>query len=545
MALTFLFKADGSQYTRGLEKMRGQTRAWSGGMAKMIVGAFAAGAVVGAIKKMIDASSDLSETISKSRVVFGEHSAEIEGWANTLASRLGQSKAQALDAAAGFASMFHVLGIGSKQAKGMSVALVELASDMASFHNTSVEEALAAIGSGLRGEAEPLRKYNVLLNDATLKAEALSKGLFNGKGALGLSTKAQAAYNVILEQSAVVNGDFVNTSDGLANSTRIMKAEITNLAAEFGDNLVPSIRKAMGIYEAAMILFNRGPFESEFARIKVIHEKAQKGGVEELERDSNVVFSDKFKKGLTTFDDSPRGLKRKTDILKLHGFTMLDFYRAQAKAQRRIVDEEKEQLRIQALASNLAATKAGRQKNNEKAAKKLLIIQQKITAEIEKRANLDRSTKQKIGAAQSDLGKADEAVEKALITTIGDDSPVNQEKLADAELRQQEAITKLKVLQNKLAEEESAIKKKILDDGIKDAKARLDNEAKINKPFEDIKAAETNVIASSLASIGGGGNVASFTSDPVLAAQIESNKILLEIKNNTKPTPAAPTVPEI
>ena len=42
--------------------------------------------------------------------------------------------------------------------------------DLASFHNTSPEEAIEAIGSAFRGEAEPMRKYGVLLDDASLSA---------------------------------------------------------------------------------------------------------------------------------------------------------------------------------------------------------------------------------------------------------------------------------------------------------------------------------------------------------------------------------------
>jgi hypothetical protein len=59
-----------------------------------------------------------------------------------------------------------------------------LASDLASFNNTTPEEAINAIGSALRGESEPLRKYNVLLNDAKLKAAALELGIYSGSGAL-------------------------------------------------------------------------------------------------------------------------------------------------------------------------------------------------------------------------------------------------------------------------------------------------------------------------------------------------------------------------
>ena len=529
--------------------MRGQTRAWSGGISKMIVGAFAAGAVVGVIKKMIDASSDLSETMSKSKVVFGEHSDAMSEWAGSLASRLGQSKASALDAAAGFASMFHVLGVGETKAAGMSKHLVELASDMASFHNTSVEQALEAIGSGLRGEAEPLRKFNVLLNDATLKAEAMKMGLYDGKGALDLSTKAQAAYNVILTQSAVVNGDFENTSDGLANSLRIMKAEVTNLSAELGDNLVPAALAALGalnqMIEGVKIWAGTDDLTIQVKAAKAAEKSRMEGGIEQL-RKQGTEFTAQEETILTTPGDQDSQINAREKVLEDHGLTMLEFFQAQAAFSRETTDEIKKQ---EDMAAKLAAKNAERQANEEKilkiekdgakakedAAFNALSLEEKRKKVLEEIAEHEFNMKHGRRADKIGIKGSQNQVESAQSSV---DIIASKKKLAkvdsDIAANKKKQESEAKSLADKIAKHQAKI-----------AKDKADNEAKINKPFEDIKAAETNVIASSLASIGGGGNVASFTSDPVLAAQIESNKILLEIKNNTKPTPAAPTVPEI
>jgi phage-related tail protein len=114
-----------------------------------------------------------------------------------------------------------------------------LATDLASFNNTSPEEAVQAIGAALRGEAEPLRRFGVLLNDATLKQEALTLGIYDGKGALTAQQKILAAQAAIYKQTTDAQGDFLRTSEGLANSQRTLSAEFANLQAQLGQKLLP------------------------------------------------------------------------------------------------------------------------------------------------------------------------------------------------------------------------------------------------------------------------------------------------------------------
>ena len=200
----------------------------------------AIGAVTDAIFGSIDATSDLQESMSKNEAVFKDSSDEMEAWADTAAESFGQSKRQALEAAGTFGNLIQAFGIGADEAAGMSKAMTELASDLASFNNTSVDEAILALRSGLSGETEPLKRYGIALNDARLKEEALRLGLIKTtKGVLPIAIKTQAAYSLILKDSALAQGDFERTSDGLANSQKTLTAQMEDLAAEFGEVLIP------------------------------------------------------------------------------------------------------------------------------------------------------------------------------------------------------------------------------------------------------------------------------------------------------------------
>jgi hypothetical protein len=213
------------------------------GLAFAAMGAAATAMAVKFTKDAIGAASDLEETISKVGVIFGDTAGEIDKFASTAAMRIGQSKQQALDAAANFAIFGKAAGLSGQALVDFSVDFVALASDLASFNNTTPEEAIMAIGAALRGEAEPLRRYGVLLNDATLKAAAMELGIYAGNGALTAQQKILAAQKVILEQTTLAQGDFERTSDGLANSQRQISAAVADAQAQLGQALLPVIQQ--------------------------------------------------------------------------------------------------------------------------------------------------------------------------------------------------------------------------------------------------------------------------------------------------------------
>jgi hypothetical protein len=217
--------------------------------------AAAAGAM--AVKIGIDAvkaASDLSETISKVGVLFGESSKDIEKFAAGAAKSLGQTKQQALDAAATFATFGKSAGLTGGELSKFSIGFVKLASDLASFNNTSPEQAINAIGAALRGEAEPLRAYGVLLDDASMRQAALELGIVSTtKNALTPQQKVLAAQELIYRQTAAAQGDFDRTSDGLANRTRILTAELENAKATIGEALLPIVLELATLFSDKVI----------------------------------------------------------------------------------------------------------------------------------------------------------------------------------------------------------------------------------------------------------------------------------------------------
>lgn len=195
-------------------------------------------------KTAVEAASNLAETIAKSQVIFENNAAEVEAWGKTAANAFGQSQRQALDAAANFAIFGKAAGLAGNDLVGFSTDFVELASDLASFNNTTPEEAIIAIGAALRGESEPIRRYGVLLNEASLRQAAFELGIVDTiKNALTPQQRVLAAQKLIFEQTTAAQGDYARTSDGLANSQRSLKAQLEDVNAEIGQKLLPFVIK--------------------------------------------------------------------------------------------------------------------------------------------------------------------------------------------------------------------------------------------------------------------------------------------------------------
>ena len=215
-----------------------------GTSAKTVAGAvggfsIALGTVKSVIGPAITAASNLQESMQKVDVIFGKGSKQVEDFAKSAARNLGQSKQSVLDAAGAFGTFGKAAGLSGEDLAVFSNDFTTLATDLASFNNTTPEEAVQAIGAALRGEAEPLRRFGVLLNDATLKQEALTLGIYDGKGALTAQQKILAAQAAIYKQTTDAQGDFLRTSEGLANSQRTLSAEFANLQAQLGQKLLP------------------------------------------------------------------------------------------------------------------------------------------------------------------------------------------------------------------------------------------------------------------------------------------------------------------
>jgi hypothetical protein len=250
--------------TKNLTKSFGNLQREAGGLGKSVqkssnlmrtaLAGVSVVALTRGLQSAVMAASNLSESFAKSNTVFGNNAKQIEAWSRTTAKALGVSQQAALEAAGTYGNLFRAFGINEQESAKMSQALVVLAADLASFNNVPIEDALLALRSGLSGETEPLKRFGIAINDVRLKEQALADGLIETtKGTLPQAIKTQAAYALILKDSALAQGDVARTADGLSNQLKFLQAGLKDAQAGFGELLLPAALSVVSAFNDKLL----------------------------------------------------------------------------------------------------------------------------------------------------------------------------------------------------------------------------------------------------------------------------------------------------
>lgn len=190
----------------------------------------------------VDLASSLKETKSAVGQVFGDASKDVIAFAATANTALGSTQQEALAGAQTFGVFGKAAKLQGAELAGFTTELLTLATDLGSFNNTSTDEAVKAIGAALRGEAEPIRNFGVLLDDATLRNEALRLGLIKTtKQALTPQQRVLAARASIMAQTIDQQGDFARTSGEIAGQQKILASSFKDAQTNLGQALLPAM----------------------------------------------------------------------------------------------------------------------------------------------------------------------------------------------------------------------------------------------------------------------------------------------------------------
>lgn len=191
----------------------------------------------------VRAASDLGESVNAVNKIFGESATRIEDWGQTNSEAFGLSHRAFNEAIVPLGALLKNSGLAMDVVADSTLQLTQRAADMASVFNTDVPSALEAVQAGLRGESDPLERYGVSLNEAAVEAEALAESGKAVASQLTAQDKTLARVNLIMKQTADSAGDFADTTDGLANSTRKATAQIEDAKAKLGEGLLPVLAK--------------------------------------------------------------------------------------------------------------------------------------------------------------------------------------------------------------------------------------------------------------------------------------------------------------
>ena len=344
--------------------------------AKLAVVALTAVSVVGA-KAALNASSDYEESLNKVDAVFDRDAASVKKWSDSTIKGIGLASATALDLSSGYGDMATSMGINSKEAATMSMTMVDLAADLASFKNKDIDQINTALNGVFTGEGEALKGLGVIMTQSQLEQYALAKGYTSSAGSAAQAAqktlaveKAQKAlnqavkkhgensletrdaqnkldlavekanessgfsitsmkqdelvrlrYNFLLDKTKNAQGDFANNLDSVANSERVFQETTKQSAKVFGDFLAPvyvkMLRFGTDLLEKTSVIPEK--FEAFKMKMKPFYEDTVEylGGVKDYFVDELIPSAKDLAKNM-----GPGFLEGASDSLKLLSWTV-------------------------------------------------------------------------------------------------------------------------------------------------------------------------------------------------------------------------------
>lgn len=192
----------------------------------------------------VNAASDLQEVQNVVDVTFGNSAAEIDAWAKTAITQFGLSETKAKQFASTLGAMMKSAGMAGDEVVKISEDLSGLAADMSSFYNLDFDTAFQKIRSGLAGETEPLKQLGINMSQANLEAFALEKGITKALDKMSQGEMVMLRYQYLMQATADAQGDFARTSDGYANSLRLLESNLDSIKTKIGAGFIDILANA-------------------------------------------------------------------------------------------------------------------------------------------------------------------------------------------------------------------------------------------------------------------------------------------------------------
>ena len=192
------------------------------------------------------------ENVNLFTVSMGKYADGAMDYAEKVQDAMGIDMSEFIRNQGIFMNMASGFGVAEDKAYKMSKGLTELAYDISSFYNVDVDTAFQRLQSGIAGEIEPVRRWGIALDQASMQEWMLKKGIDAKVNSLNQADKAMIRYNMMVEAMAGNGaiGDFARTLITPANAIRILQQQITQLSRAIGSLFIPILIKVLPYVQA-------------------------------------------------------------------------------------------------------------------------------------------------------------------------------------------------------------------------------------------------------------------------------------------------------
>ena len=199
-------------------------------------GMVAAGTAMGALTvKALNLSGELEQNMGGSEQVFKEHAGKMQETAKNAFQNMGLSTSDFLATANKMGALFQGAGFSIKESSDLSASAMQRAADVASIMGVDTSAAMEAIAGAAKGNFTMMDNLGVAMNDTTLNAYALEKGINKTTQEMTNQEKISLAMEMFMDKTAYAAGNYAKENETLAGSLGTAKAALTNFLDGSGD----------------------------------------------------------------------------------------------------------------------------------------------------------------------------------------------------------------------------------------------------------------------------------------------------------------------
>lgn len=208
--------------------------------------AVAGTAMAGLTVKALNLSGELEQNMGGSEAVFGQHADKMQAKAKEAFSNMGLSTSDYLATANKMGALFQGAGFSIEESMTLSSDAMQRAADVASIMGIDTSAAMEAVAGAAKGNFTMMDNLGVAMNDTTLNAYALEKGLGKTTQEMTNQEKIALAMELFMEKTAYAAGNYAKENETLAGSLGTAKAALTNFLDGSGtvDQLVGAFKNA-------------------------------------------------------------------------------------------------------------------------------------------------------------------------------------------------------------------------------------------------------------------------------------------------------------
>lgn len=211
--------------------------------------AVGAAAFTGLTMKALSLGGELEQNMGGSEAVFKDYAGKMQETAKQAFKNMGLATSDYLATANKMGALFQGAGFTIEESADISSRAMQRAADVASIMGISTESAMEAIAGAAKGNFTMMDNLGVAMNDTTLQAYALSKGIEKSTSEMTNQEKIGLAMEMFLEKTEYAAGNYAKENETLAGSLATAKAALTNFLDGSGDvdSLVDSFVNAANV----------------------------------------------------------------------------------------------------------------------------------------------------------------------------------------------------------------------------------------------------------------------------------------------------------